>query len=164
MLPQKLFSQFSREDTTRAKKLSGDVHGHRGESAANTYPLTMETFSVLHDPWAMATVENVNPTGRNLLQRRVNSIYWTTWGQAAYAMSLLYLTRAMQQQLIGPQVLIPADTPFTDDLTEANVAFRTTQSPLIDGHHPSPWRDWAQNPVQQSAQARGEFYLGRRTW
>ncbi len=165
-LPQKLFGQFSSVDTTRAKKLSGDVHGHRGESSANTYPLTMDTFSVLHDPWAMATVENVNPDGRNLLQRRVNSIYWTTMGQVAYAASLLYLGRAIQAQLIGPQALIPADTLMSDNLMEANVAFRTTNGNAaafrIDNHYPSPWLDWNNNPVRATWQARGTFYMGGR--
>lgn len=166
MLIQRMFGQFSSVDTTRATKLSGSVHGHRGAAAANTYPLTMETFSVVHDPWAMATVENVNPDGRNLLQRRVNSIYWTTMGQVAYAASLLYLARAIQAQVIGPQALIPADTLISDNLMEANVAFRTGSGNAmrIDNHYPSPWLDWNNNPVQASFNARGTFYMGTRSF
>jgi hypothetical protein len=126
----------------------------------------METFSVLHDPWGMTTVENVNPTGRNLLQQRVQSIYGGTAGDLAYAAALLYLGRAVTAQAIGPQVLTPLDTPFSDDLLEANVAFRTGSGNAmrIDNHYPSPWMDWNNNPVSQSFQVRGQFYMGRTTF
>jgi hypothetical protein len=120
----------------------------------------METFSVLHDSWAMATVEDVNPTGRNLLQRRVNSIYWTTMGQAAYAMAMVYLGMGVRDQLISPLALVPADTPFSDNLMEANVSFRRGAGQRLDNYYPSPWLDWNNNPVQATHRARGRFYMG----
>jgi hypothetical protein len=160
-LPQKLFSSFSDVDTTRAKQLSGDVHGHRGESAANTYPLVMERFSVLHDPWSQTTVTNVNPPGTGVLQRRVNSIYWTPMGMAAYGAAMLYVGMGVRDQLISPLALLPADTPFTDNLMSANVSYQTAPGGRVDNaFYPSPWRDWEANPVEATHRARGRFYMG----
>jgi hypothetical protein len=139
-LPQKVFSQFSQVDTTRTTKLSGDVHGHRGAAASSVYALTMQRFSVLHDPWAQTTVQNVSAPGSGVLQRRVNAIYWSPMSYAAYGAAMIYLGQAVRDQLISPAALAPLDTFISDDLTSANVAYDT----------------------RDAARSRGHFYMGLR--
>src|SRR5262249_24533581 len=88
-LPQKIFTACSSVDTTRTTELSGDVHGHYGQSQASVYLLTMQSMSVVHDPWSQTTVEDVDPPGSGVLQKRTNMIYWTPLlSKAAFAFAL----------------------------------------------------------------------------
>jgi hypothetical protein len=159
-LPQRILTMFSSVDTTRTTQLSGDVHSHAGASASSTYVLTMQGFSVLHDPWAQATVENVNPPGGGVLQRRVNVIYdhFIEWGASGFAMA--FLGMGVRDQLLSPLALVPADTLFSDNLFSANVAFRTAPGGRVDNYYASPWLDWQNDPVQRTWQNRGRYYMG----
>jgi hypothetical protein len=121
----------------------------------------MESFSVLHDSWAQTTVEDVNPPGASgVLHDRVDSIYWSPVGYAAYGFALTYLTMGMRNQLIGPQALLPLDTAISDNLMSANVSYRTAPGGQVDTYYPSPWLDWNNSPVQATYNARGQFYMG----
>jgi hypothetical protein len=159
-LPQKIFTSFSSVDTTRATELSGDVHGHYGQAQSSVYLLTMQSMSVVHDPWAQTTVEDIDPPGSGVLQTRVNAIYGSSIGEAAYGMAEAFLSQAAGDELIDPIVLTPGDSPVTDDLKSANVAYKTDPGGDVDGYYTSPWQDWNNDPVKGAYDARGRYYLG----
>jgi hypothetical protein len=150
-LPQKVLSQFSQVDTTRTTQYSGSVHSHKNAAASSVYALTMERFSVLHDPWAQTTVTSVSAPGTSsVLQKRVNAIYASPMNDLALVAAYAYLGQAVRQQLLDPAVLIPADTFMTDDLTSANVAY----DPQWQNDPP---------PSNTRAQKRGKYYMGSST-
>jgi hypothetical protein len=159
-LPQKIFTAFTTVDTTRTTELSGDVHGHYGEKQSAVYLLTMQSMSVVHDPWSQTTVEDVDPPGSGVLQTRTNKIYASPLGWVAYGMADIFILQAVSKELLSPLALVPADTPFSDDLTSANVAFKKDPGGTVDGYYASPWKDWNNDAVKGAYDARGKYYMG----
>lgn len=161
-LPQKIFSSFTNVDTTRTEYLQGEkVHDHYGISAQNVYRLTRQHFTVLHDPWAQTSVAAVSAPGSGVLQERTQHIYGHWMGLVfGFLPSLNFFMRGMQNRLISPIAMPLFDSPFSDNLMEANVSFSPSAGGQIDNHYASPWMDWQNDPVKTTYDNRGRFYLG----
>jgi hypothetical protein len=161
-LPQKILQQFSKVDTTRTEYLRGtSVHDHYGISAQNIYRLTRQHFSVLHDPWAQTSVVDVSGPGSGTLHDRTQYVYGHWLGTVmGFVPSLAFIAKGIQEKLIGPQALPFYDSPLSDNLMDANVAFKKAAGGTIDNFYPSPWKDWQNNPVEGAYNARGKYYMG----
>ncbi|MBK7861625.1 MAG: hypothetical protein IPJ65_24015 [Archangiaceae bacterium] len=161
-LPQKILQSFSQVDTTRAEYLRGtQVHSHNGISGQNIYRLTRQHFTVLHDPWAQTSVDEMDGPGSGALHDRTQYVYGHWLGLAlGFAPAMIFVGKGIQEELIGPQALPVIDLPTSDNLMDANVAFRKAAGGKVDNHYASPWMDWQNNPVQTSYNNRGKYYMG----
>lgn len=161
-LPQKIFSSFSDVDTTRTQYLQGSqVHDHYGIAKENVYRLTRQRFSVVHDSWAQTTVEDVSAPGSGVLYDRTQYVYGHPLGLVlGFLPALDFVGRGIQDRVIGPQALPVMDTPFADNLMNANVSFKKAPGGTIDQFYPSPWMDWQNDPVKTTYDNRGQYYLG----
>lgn len=161
-LPQTVFGSFTDEKMTDRQYLAGSaVHDNYGALATNVYRLTRQHFTVLHDPWAQTTVANVSAPGSGVLQERTQHVYGHWSGLVfGFLPSLNFFMRGMQNRLISPIAMPLFDSPFSDNLMQANVSFSTSPGGQVDNHYTSPWMDWQNNPVQTTYNNRGRFYMG----
>src|SRR5581483_4699933 len=93
-----------------------DVHNHYNAAASSIYLLTLQGQSIVHDPWAQTTVEDIDPTGSGVLQTRTDKIYMSTLGWVPFGLAEVFIGKAIEKKLLSPLALIPADTPFSDNL------------------------------------------------
>jgi hypothetical protein len=160
-LPRKLFSSFSNVDLMRVEKSSGNSLS-AGISAENFYRLKRQHFAVVHDSWAQTTVAPVAAPGAgSVLGKRTQYVYGHWRGQTtAFMPAMSFVSRGIKDKLIGPQAMPVFDSPMSDNLMEANVAFGPAGH-AIDGHYVSPWKDWGDDAVEKAFEKRGSYYLGR---
>jgi hypothetical protein len=181
-LPTKFMNFWAQQDVTdqQVHVAAGDMSNIHAEAAGDPYVFPRETFSVVHDPWALDWVKN-NGGGTAQKHDPVNaanhpgdrSSELEQWVQAGYQANVStdkampsgggqsndFLSAAVDKELLkGPKDSSPAAMDgMGDDLTTAPVSWDPAPDHEFSGAYASGWSD---QRVQDTENARQKSYFG----
>lgn len=172
LIPQGFLQNMSKQDLAKKNwqgKDGASAHSN-GKSAqeANAYSFVPTKFALLTDTWALHEVQNTaTETYSGKLWDRTNYIFTKNNLYFPY-MGLSY---AMMAKAASEQLYIPYLSFDINHLIKPSVSIQPKLAPTRSvpnesgnvNHYDSPWKDWAQNPVEKTYNARGKGYMGCKT-
>jgi len=137
-LPQKLFTEFTNEfvTTTENRKAHTDVHDNYGLAKSAHILLEEQTAGLVVDTWQLHNIgEKIDSTGSGPLKDRVNKVYQTYAGLAAFQGMDFYMN-FLSNDLVNMSLLADGmgDNPF-----DANIAFDPDNGTFNEDMHGSPY-------------------------
>ncbi len=164
LIPQKILSQFSKEDATRTQHFHGGVDDPHdvgnGLAVEDHYMLERQKFGMLVDPWALNVTDDIMAEMRmGKFYDRMNTFYKVHLSDPKDK-AKTFFDQAKNDKLIDDAA---KQEPMGDDVETPHLAYHTSPGDEISGHYSSAWSD-SRVPDTSSARENAYFGVSENDW